>query len=487
MRRLFNWLICIGALVALIWIGRGAYLRLTTPAITAEQAYERYGPLPPRSLENDATMALITALDELPAPPAFSETPPAGMVWTGYGANDNAVDITEVTTGEWTPADRPYLRACIGYLTSAQVEAVANEIHTLRGRPFRRQNFMVSGLPGTEGVEYRALRNLAMILVARALVLFNETHDAHAALDAIRTTLWLTSVADSGYLADLYVALAIERLALEELTFLIRDDAFPDDLRAEVAAMVEELADLQDLFKTGINGDRVYIKCCTATHYADTGDEHGWLMLSVANASDPSPRSRCWDLLTVFHNDLAALQGKYDTLYDAVLQAGALPFPQAAERMKQLADGACSFTPMDDELRPNSGAARDLIRYSGRVIRMVVRAQAQRNAVLAIAALESWRGDHENYPATLEELTPKYTAEVPIDPFCTHPLHYARDGNAYRLWSCAADRVDNEGKARVRSWMQTDTEYDFPYVVARPDAQHEVIAIPAPSPSASAP
>ena len=51
-------------------------------------------------------------------------------------------------------------------------------------------------------------------------------------------------------------------------------------------------------------------------------------------------------------------------------------------------------------------------------------------------ALEQFRAAGGNrYPANLAELSPKFLAAVPEDPFDGQPLRYAKSGNGYTLYS----------------------------------------------------
>ena len=82
----------------------------------------------------------------------------------------------------------------------------------------------------------------------------------------------------------------------------------------------------------------------------------------------------------------------------------------------------------------------------------LVRGQAQLHLALTACALERHRLATGGYPATLDELVPRFLDRVPIDPMTGGPLRYARaaDGT-FRLYSVGADGLDDGGELVKRS------------------------------------
>jgi hypothetical protein len=72
--------------------------------------------------------------------------------------------------------------------------------------------------------------------------------------------------------------------------------------------------------------------------------------------------------------------------------------------------------------------------------------RACRSVALLSLALARYRAEHQGeYPKTLAELTPKYLAEVPKDPFGDGDLHYKREGDGYVLYSVGINGRDDGG------------------------------------------
>lgn len=61
-------------------------------------------------------------------------------------------------------------------------------------------------------------------------------------------------------------------------------------------------------------------------------------------------------------------------------------------------------------------------------------------------ALESYRLDHGRFPKTLDELQPKYLAEIPTDRFTARPLIYRPDAKGYLLYSVGQNQKDDQGE-----------------------------------------
>jgi len=62
-------------------------------------------------------------------------------------------------------------------------------------------------------------------------------------------------------------------------------------------------------------------------------------------------------------------------------------------------------------------------------------------------ALRAYRLQNGGYPASLDELAPRYLPKVPVDPFSNNqPLKYRTVGVKYGLYSIGPDRVDDGGK-----------------------------------------
>ncbi len=60
-------------------------------------------------------------------------------------------------------------------------------------------------------------------------------------------------------------------------------------------------------------------------------------------------------------------------------------------------------------------------------------------------ALTLHKVEHGEYPDSLDALAPDFLDQVPLDPFTSQPLEYARDGEGFLIYSVGLDGADDGG------------------------------------------
>jgi hypothetical protein len=80
-------------------------------------------------------------------------------------------------------------------------------------------------------------------------------------------------------------------------------------------------------------------------------------------------------------------------------------------------------------------------------------------------AIERSRLPTDELPTRLEDLVPRYLAQVPIDPFDGRPIRYRRRQTGYLLYSVGTDGQDNDG--REQDEVSRGEPYDLCFVVIR--------------------
>jgi hypothetical protein len=114
----------------------------------------------------------------------------------------------------------------------------------------------------------------------------------------------------------------------------------------------------------------------------------------------------------------------------------------------------------DNKLRELSASPTDRIRYSP-VLSLLPAIQQlalageritqQRDGLLTGIALELYRRDHGDWPASLEPLVPRYLPELPLDRFTGKPLSYTiRDGKPL-VYAWGMDGQDDGGRASTEN------------------------------------
>ncbi|MEJ0089416.1 MAG: hypothetical protein WDM80_06700 [Limisphaerales bacterium] len=79
------------------------------------------------------------------------------------------------------------------------------------------------------------------------------------------------------------------------------------------------------------------------------------------------------------------------------------------------------------------------------------------NMVRVACALERYRLAHDEYPETLETLTPQFIAQIPHDVIGGQPLHYRRtDGGKFLLYSIGWNETDDGGQVALTQYGYSD-------------------------------
>ena len=61
-------------------------------------------------------------------------------------------------------------------------------------------------------------------------------------------------------------------------------------------------------------------------------------------------------------------------------------------------------------------------------------------------ALSAYHGEHQEYPAKIADLAPKYLPEIHPDPFSDQDFHYKTETGGYLLYSVGRNGIDDGGK-----------------------------------------
>ena len=82
-----------------------------------------------------------------------------------------------------------------------------------------------------------------------------------------------------------------------------------------------------------------------------------------------------------------------------------------------------------------------------RISELLYQGKALHEATIAILAIQRWRLEKEEYPATLEELIEaEYLKELPKDPYSDTSLIYKKAGDKFVLYSVGLNFKDDDGK-----------------------------------------
>ena len=108
---------------------------------------------------------------------------------------------------------------------------------------------------------------------------------------------------------------------------------------------------------------------------------------------------------------------------------------------------------------PNTYVAAIVIPdYTGAIVTFT-HSQTLANEVQVVCALERYHLTHNQYPETLEALTPRFMEKLPRDIISGEPLHYRRQANGtFRLYAVGWNRTDDGGQVALKKDGSEDRE-----------------------------
>lgn len=291
------------------------------------------------------------------------------------------------------------------------------------------------------------------------------TFDAHVAASlgesdrAVRDIGSMLGVAghstDRPVLIGALVGLAIEALAIRTTAEIIHEypDLFTDD-------QLRELAHRHAAFMGGdphvdFTGERWFFEDIVQRVYTDDGAGNGHItaegmrqLLSLGvttsntrNEFGPSPLAPITAAVVANRADMTA---KYDEFMTQMERNARIPMWDYDARART--DEAIELLNLDPIQRVRFLPIVILMPALDKASHTAEHAKQRRDGVLAGIALELYHRDHGTYPASLDQLTPRYLPQVPPDRFTGEPLRYALVDGKPRLWSVGADRNDDGGE-----------------------------------------
>lgn len=422
----------------IVWI---AYIAVTRwNGVPADTSLASFNDLPPRTPPDpklDRTAAIIAAIAAIPPEPTWTlPPPPEGMRWERSPAGP--IDLSEAVDGPWTPGTRPHLKAVIDYLETPAVQDAITQLATIEPGVCH----LTSGAP-------KSMRRAYGLLAAQARYNLAERGDSDAAIDDLLTMLRLSATfyTSLGSLVNM-TAQAIERGTEEEIMRL----AFERHLNCAQAeriltAMQSILPGPRTLWQYVVDTEVNKLTRTLDLSYTIDADGDGWLVLSrLSNMyMNPQlvlePRFGLWNAASPLFNNRRTVAAKIKRIGESLAAVDQMSFAQAWDKLGQMQEHYL-FSLMDGPLTNASATQFARSRWRGLVGRT-----ASYRATLVAIALSTYRGEHDEYPSSLEALVGPYLDAVPVDPFDGHPLRYipVTTQDDFVLYAIGADQVDDGG------------------------------------------
>lgn len=166
--------------------------------------------------------------------------------------------------------------------------------------------------------------------------------------------------------------------------------------------------------------------------------------------------SECGTSLTALHK-LPFLIGM-----ERFIDAARKPFSEGLPEALQLGAELEEIYQQSADPRPHAVLGPPL----SRAFEAAARRTAWLRCTQTALAIARYREFHGKRPSSLEELTPKFLPEVPVDPFGGHPLRYEEMGEGYRVYS-----VGSDGQVYDDQKTPLDENDDIVFSVRRPTSR----------------
>jgi len=302
-----------------------------------------------------------------------------------------------------------------------------------------------------------AIQAGARLLSADARLAVDQGHGTRVVRDisaqlGMATQKWLRPrVPEALYAVSSFAGAA--RLVSEAL--YKRPDIFSDN---ELAALTDSLDAVEFDFQPILETERIFFLDTMQRVFSDDGAGDGLLIAAEGEVSRLTAREPSglgvWlnRFFGPIRRHLIASRREHVELYEELLaqvkEQASLPLSEQLRidrdpviaRLERLAfEGKHPFVLASFPL------GLHVLKFEGRL-------DTERDAIIAVIALERYKREYGAYPAALTELVPEFLDEIPIDRFDGEPLRYALGERRPFLYSVGTDQDDDGGvPARDRS------------------------------------
>lgn len=284
---------------------------------------------------------------------------------------------------------------------------------------------------------YQPLRGAVRLLKLESEIRARQG-DARAAAESVRAIFAAARTFErQSFLVSQLIQIEMNDVACERIERLLPAADFSEEdliqFDRRLAAIDEPAA-----FRRTLLGERaMYIHVFANPSCLGTEAPHGWSLLRKADETT---------YLMLAAKQIAAARSNTLPLRDAIRQTqdevtSYLKTPRAAWRF-----------PITHKLMPDLNP----------IVDSVCRAQARHAATRSAIAIERFRRKAAAAPKTLDELTPEFLDQPPIDPFNGALLRYHSGAAGYKVYSIGPDGIDQGGESGEEG-QELDIVFEVPF------------------------
>jgi hypothetical protein len=290
-------------------------------------------------------------------------------------------------------------------------------------------------------------RRVALLLKLDALV---AAHDQKqdAALAASRGQLITgRAVGDDPMIIAQLVRMACRTMAWTSIARTLAQGVASEAALQEAQTLLEE-EEAQPLLLYALRGERA------------SGHEHmKWMEgADIQQAPGVPPNTNSFLGRLSLRLSGGWLLGNHATLLDLMNEAveiAKLPAETQRQRYRELDERVKTMTASRMEFTTL------LLPAVLKVAEASLRSRAELRCAAVALAAERYRLAHGSWPESLEQLTPRFLAKVPLDPFDGKPLRYRRLADGVVVYSVGLDGKDNGGQVDRKRTAAPGTDLGF--------------------------
>jgi hypothetical protein len=217
---------------------------------------------------------------------------------------------------------------------------------------------------------------------------------------------------------------------------------------AELKSIAAELSEIGDLpsMRDGVNIGERYMGLDVMQSLAQLSPLQSARMLDQLQNGRPGMPVALMSLVPIPYEKAMR---SINAFHDGALAATQLSnYPQRMEALDRCEKSLAPAAEHSEFVKRLSGdwAAAYLLPAVVRAYQRSDVAHMERDLSRIALALAAFKIDHQDYPASLDELVPGYLRAVPLDVFSDKPLSYVKVGAGYKLYSIGPNMHDDDAR-----------------------------------------
>ncbi|MCA9274805.1 MAG: hypothetical protein KDA29_02155 [Phycisphaerales bacterium] len=404
-------------------------------------------------------------------------------------------------------AERPIIGLPVGYapiIEQGDGRTYVTGIVSAKPDEYKEQSLI-----GVQLIHLGSMRRLSQVLIFDARLALSDGDTGLACENYIAALGLARQARNEPFLISELVGMAIHNMVAVEIARQLRDQPglFDSDQLTQLAHTHARLIQLPGI---ELSYERMYFRDTLQRTFSDDGHGNGrmtpeafeYFGLMSAPFEDFGPasmtdtvlidrrvRAATMPLSIVFSNS----REQERALHDAVMDETQLVLDQGVQWISTLRESALIAEKVRAEETPMRFSFAALITPAmGSVVTKWFEYQHTMGSFSVMIALEAYRAEHGQLPATIDDLHPSYLPEIPLDLMDPgNPLKYIFEGDRYVIYSTGSDGDDDHARLAPKSTdpyvRNQERQFGLRYPQAESSQTHKPIYEPGGKPKLDKP